>query len=397
MRIKTFSSKKSNFSEALLESKNSISEASNLIMLYANSDHDWSKLSQSVSSHFPESKIIGASSSRGFLSNDGNFFDENYGIGVFAIEDYSGEIGVGFSSSADPQMVAKEVCDRMLDNAQREGEVPDFLWIITSPGQEEEILANINKYFGSHVNICGGSCADNEIAGNWKMFNGQDVFSQGCIVVGFFAQDEKILSSFQSGYYPTSKSAVVTAANGRELFALNGESAAKVYNEWMDGRFSDLDLSENPSITTETTYFPFGREKGKVHDIPYYLLSHPESLTAEGGIRLFTDVHVGDKLILMESSQYDLQRRLADVVKKQMIRAQISTEDIAGILVVYCAGCMLALQGTDKIDGIAEELKKIIGEIPFMAIHTFGEQGRFFEDGESHHGNLMVSANIFLK
>ena len=132
MRIKTFSSKKSNFSEALLESKNSISETSNLIMLYANSEHDWSKLSQSVSSHFPESKIIGASSSRGFLSNDGNFFDENYGIGVFAIEDYSGEIGVGFSSSADPQMVAKEVCDRMLDNAQREGEIPDLGGIITS-------------------------------------------------------------------------------------------------------------------------------------------------------------------------------------------------------------------------------------------------------------------------
>lgn len=397
MRIKTYSSKKSNFSEVLSDSKESISENANLIMLYANSDHDWSSLSQSVAKEFPSSKVIGASSSRGFLSDAGNFFGSDFGMGIFSIEDFPGEIGVGYSTSKETSTLAREVCDRMLISANREGEIPDFVWIITSPGKEEEILEEINQYFGMNVNLCGGSCADNDIVGKWKMFNGADVFSNGCLLVGFFAQDEKILSSFQSGYFPTDKTAEVTKVDGRELLELDGRPAFEVYNEWLGGKLNGVDLSVNPSITVNSTLSPLGRVRGKVHEIPYHLLSHPERLTDNKGIRLFANVKEGENLILMEGTQDDLQVRLAEVVKWQIERAQLSIDDIAGVLVVYCAGCMLALEGTNKINGITEELKGVIGNKPFMAIHTFGEQGRFFEGGESLHGNLMVSASIFLR
>jgi hypothetical protein len=48
-------------------------------------------------------------------------------------------------------------------------------------------------------------------------------------------------------------------------------------------------------------------------DLPYYKLSHPEAVTA-GGLRLFTETRLGERLLLMYSSQEGLLQRSLNAV-----------------------------------------------------------------------------------
>ena len=63
--------------------------------------------------------------------------------------------------------------------------------------------------------------------------------------------------------------------------------------------------------------------------------------------------------------------------------------EVAGAIIVYCAGCMLAVK--DNLTEVQRAIKAELGNIPFIITFTFGEQGCFI-DGSNRHGNLMISA-----
>ena len=66
----------------------------------------------------------------------------------------------------------------------------------------------------------------------------------------------------------------------------------------------------------------------------------------------------------------------------------------AGVLMIYCAGCMLAID--DDLEDMVDGLRNCYPDLPIMGFYTFGEQGCFM-DGKSRHGNLMISALVFAK
>ena len=72
--------------------------------------------------------------------------------------------------------------------------------------------------------------------------------------------------------------------------------------------------------------------------------------------------------------------------------AGFEPESITGALVIYCAGCMLTVQ--DDMQQVARQIDAAIDHAPFLGIFTFGEQGCFIGN-ENSHGNLMISAVVF--
>lgn len=66
--------------------------------------------------------------------------------------------------------------------------------------------------------------------------------------------------------------------------------------------------------------------------------------------------------------------------------------DVAGGLVIYCAGCRLAVG--DELDAVRQQLNEAFDGAPNVAAFTFGEQGCLL-GGENHHDNLMISAAVF--
>ena len=88
-----------------------------------------------------------------------------------------------------------------------------------------------------------------------------------------------------------------------------------------------------------------------------------------------------------------LVARAANVAHEALRAAELTADQIAGALVIYCAGCMLTVG--DAMPGVVEGLTQALGQKPFIGAFTFGEEG--YSATCSRHGNLMISVVVFEK
>ena len=395
MKFAVHTSKLENTDKAIDELEGQVGSDNELLMLYGTAGHDWGLIKNRFNTEkYKNTQVVGATSCMGLLTSDEFVSNGEYALGVVEFKEFVGDIGVGSSFDKDSSRRGRQAFEQLLKNSNRVGECPDFVWILCSPGSEEGVLRDINDYYGTHIQLFGGSCADNAIEGEWKLLHGDLCQSDGVILVGFFSYDQNIYSIFQNGHIPLEKKAIVTAVQEREILEFDNKPALDVLNSWREGKGNLFE--KNESILNEMTLSPIGRERGKIKDIPFYLLSHPSSVTETGGVKLFTEINEGDEVTLMTGSIERIQARVSDVVKTLLGRDEINKKDISGILIVYCAGCMLKVKESGDMNQISKDLKKILGDIPVLGIHTFGEQGNFFQDSESYHGNLMLSVTFFM-
>ncbi|MEM6932707.1 MAG: FIST C-terminal domain-containing protein, partial [Pseudomonadota bacterium] len=280
-----------------------------------------------------------------------------------------------------------------LDAADRQGEAPDLVWLTTSPGTEEDVLRGITDVVGASVPVVGGSAADNDISGSWRIFDGSEALAVGVIVSVLFPSS-RLSMAYQSGYAPTQKTGVVTRADGRRLIEIDGRPAAEVYADWTDGLIKAPAEDETLMILSESTFTPLGRRSGTVADVPFYLLSHPASVEADGSINLFADIAEGDELTLMQGAADSLTSRAGRVASFAASSGRIAPNEISGALVIYCGGCMLAVR--ERMNEVASGIDAALNGAPFLGIFTFGEQGPILS-GQNAHGNLMISCVTFAR
>jgi hypothetical protein len=360
----------------------------------------------------PPGRFAGCSSCRGVMTEEGLFGFDGPGFALWGLRDPDGAYGTGFATidlppDADHATAAGTARDAArraylaaVEGAGRAGELPELLWVLAVPGVEEAVLRGLDDVTGGQVPIAGGSAADNTIEGGWTCFAGDRIGSRGVAVVALFPTTA-VASSFQSGYEPAGPSGVVTRCEGRLILELDGRPAAQVYDEWTRGRLASALAADGGNVLSLTTMSPLGREIGRIsvdqQSIAYYSLLHPERVTATHGLTLFAEVTQGERLHLMQGSIDSLVSRagrVADAARSLLVdgrrgRAQANP---AGGLVIYCAGCMLAVG--DDLPRVAKELTTALSGTPFIGAFTFGEQGCLL-GGENRHGNLMISVAVF--
>lgn len=330
---------------------------------------------------------MGAMTELGLASVDG------HGLGMLGISDPQGNYGVGVSSIGSTPVAAAESATRMaLERADCPGEVPSMVWLTAAPGCEESLLQGIGNVIGSDVPVAGGSAADNSVGGNWKQFTSEHVSNDSVVLTVLFPSTE-ILLAFHSGYVETENRGVATETSKRVLVEIDGKPAAEVYNGWVEGAITNQ-LKAGGRIIQQTTLHPLGRVAGYIGDVPYFQLSHPESVTPDGSIRLFSDITKGDEILLMQGTIDSLISRVGRVALSALETNMADSRDIAGALVVYCAGCMLTVQ--QRLDEVVDSFQTALPGVPFLGTFTFGEQGCFL-NGENRHGNLMISVLLIKK
>ena len=282
---------------------------------------------------------------------------------------------------------AKFACEEIGDKL---GGVPDVILMHATPGYEERILEGIYDVFGENVRVFGGSAADNDLTGKWKLFDKDRVIGEGVLLVGF-KNNNGIFGAFVSGYVGTGYKGKITKAKGRVVYEIDGRPAAEVYNEWTKGIISDY-LDKGGVILAQTTLYPVARIVGQALGIPIYLLSHPHMVISENrALSFFTEFKEGDEIVLMRGSKEGLIMRTEDVARRALRGYR---GELKGGILIYCAGCVL--QVMDSIKEIIKAYKKAVGDIPFVGAATFGEQGAFFiEKNKNRHGNLMCDTVIF--
>ncbi len=315
------------------------------------------------------------------------------GLGLLGLVDHEGAYGVGACSLAeDPEAAAQAAAQQALSQADRLGEIPTMLWITCAPGSEERVIEGLGKLFGPHVPIGGGSAADDDISGSWQQLANDRTYRDAVVVTTIFAS-RGVAFAFHSGYDPTPTSAKVTRASRRQVQELDGRPAAQVYARWLDGELREM-LQRGGTILRESTMAPLGKRVGATPSAAYYQLAHPSQIGPDHSLALFCDVAEGDTLVLMHGTTSSLVERAERVARSALRSAEHDHAKVAGALVVYCAGCMLAVR--DQLDQVVAHLRLGLGpEVPFLGTFTFGEQG-CFPNGENRHGNLMISVLVFL-
>lgn len=363
-----------------------------LLFLHASVRTDAVAMLASIRAAAPQVSIHGGTSCVGVMTQEGFHRSDEGAVGMLGVLDPEGAYGVGVAELGNaPRAAATSAVARALHNAGRDGEVPDMIWITQAPGHEELVLQGICDLVGPHVPIGGGSSSDDLAGGGWLQFTHDAVFKDAVVVAVLFAS-RGVVFSFHSGYEPTQFTATVTKGGGRTISELDGRPAAEVYNEWSGGLISQA-LIGGGKVLMQTSLSPLGRVVGRIGDIPYFQLSHPDQVTADGSLTVFSDIAVGDEVFLMRGSPESLVRR-AGRVARFVRRPDGEDHQVAGAVVIFCAGCMLTIQS--RMEEVVTTIRTDLGDdVPFLGVFTLGEQGCFL-GGENRHSNLMISVLAFL-
>lgn len=391
MWLKTTVSTKTDLTSCILELKGALGDGnlSNLVC-YFTEEYDAQSLGAALTDAFPNIPIIGCSSCRGVMTQEGYF--PNPVIGLLGIYDnpqaaYGSAIALQSESIPIARLV-DQVIDNALKNANRVGELPSIVLLHGTPGIEESLIENIDRKFGGQVPIIGGSAADNYINKKWSIFTESGVTSEGVALQVLFPS-QPVFSGFSAGYSPTEFSGTITKANGRVIQEIDNESASKIYKEWV-ADYSGIQIAEQ-YIFDLVTRFPLGRVVGENFGSQQYKLTHPVRRTSDGGLEVFANVEVGERISLMTGSKNQLIDRVSRVVQEASHKSY-QNRSVFGSLTIFCAGSMLRL-GED-IYKVHQKMVEQLGESDFICPFTFGEQGRFI-NGENAHGNLMISSVVF--
>ena len=335
----------------------------------------------------PGAALHGGSSCLGGMTQDGLNIASGAGVSALAIWDPEGSYGTASAElGPDAQAAASAAIARALDDAGRLGEVPELVWLTVAPGREEQVVAGLRAVVGPETLIVGGSSADNEIAGEWAQFGPEASHGDG-VVVSVLFPSRPVTSFYQSGYAPTGQTGHVTAIAGRRLHEIDGEPAAAVYSRWTGGAVPTAGNAP-ASILADATLRPLGRVRRHVTGVPFHLLVHPAVANPDGSLDLFADLQEGDQIWQMQGTADSLVARAGRIAAQA--RSDAGSR-IAGALVIYCGGCMLAVR--DRMEEVRAGVDAALGEVPWIGVFTFGEQG-MPSGGATEHGNLMISCTV---
>jgi hypothetical protein len=361
-----------------------------LLIVYFNTEHNVSDIRHQLVEHF-SCPIALSSSCEGALAIGGEQAEAKAQIVIFGINDPYGSYGVGIadvSSNSSPETAAQIALTQAISSSPKPYETPAMIWSIMTPGQEESLINGFADIVGPHVPVFGGSSADNDVSGKWQQ-GSHSHDGNSSVVVATLQPSSAIGYSYSSGYEPTDITLVAEGCSSRIVSKFDGKTAAQRYNQLTHGAIEHALLGGN--VLGNTTLFPLGRAISNTIGIPEYLLSHPDSVTEKGELTLFSHIDEGQPLTLMTGSVDGLVQR-AWVVAQNAIDLLPEGSECAGVLMIYCGGCMLTIG--DNVSQMQHYLSSALPNLPICAAYTFGEQGAFL-DGRNRHGNLMISAVAF--
>ena len=328
--------------------------------------------------------IIGCTSNGGILVPDGYITSNNGFAGILAIGDPDTAVGVAGSAK---MLTARETGRKVaIDAMNKVGTTfsPSYFFMIANPGEEEEYAKGIQDVIGD-VPMFGGSSADDDLTGKWKIFTNDGIFSEG-VAVAFFYTNKKIMNEYTGKYHETVNSGVITKIEGRRtLKEIDGIPAMKKYAEWTGFKTREL---MGDKILTASILKPMG-VKTPTGNVT--LIRHPMAGNADYSINLGNDLSVNTAVIQMQASLDELIEAPKLTLRK--LKSKLPTEP-AAYLFIHCGGRKIAIG--DRINEVAKLVKEEAGDVPYIMPFTFGEYGRA-EHEANNMGGLMLSETAFCK
>ena len=229
----------------------------------------------------------------------------------------------------------------------------------------------------------GGSAADNAIAGEWLLYTDEMVTADG-VAVAFFYTEKPFANKFTGAYRETENVGVITRIDGlRTLAEINGIPAIEQYRKWTGASEED---AAGGNLLAYSICKPLG-VKDPLGDL--VAIRHPMNGNDDGTIAVGNNLAVGTAIMQLEASVDELISSVGKTLDE--LKAKIGGP-IAGLHLVHCGGRRAGIDS--RIGEVYEEVKKAVGDIPFIVEFTFGEYG-YEDDGRNTCGGLMLSFTAF--
>lgn len=284
----------------------------------------------------------------------------------------------------DGYVVGREAADLL---AERMGgkEKVEHVILQATPGIEEGVLEGIESVLGEEVDVFGGSAADNEVKGEWKLLSSDGgVLESGVALVGI-GKGVGYGACLCVPYVEGALGGVVTKAKGRTVYEIEGKKASEMLGEWV-GRSIEKQVKEGGGVIVECANVPLGVQRGGA-----WLAVHAAQIGEDGSVGLFAEVREGERLVVMrkmgEGDSIKAARMGLEMAYEEARKKGGLEKPTAGVM-VYCGGLSIAVG-----EGLNESLEGLKGKVPLLGMTVFGEQGNVGE--KNSHSNLAVGVALF--
>ena len=367
--------------EVALKIKDSLTKPQ-VVFAYASCNYDLDGLLKSFTETLPDVPIIGNTSFTGVITPEGFVGGDTF-IGAMALEDEALTVGVAaLPKKGDARQTGKEVALQALKAAGKQTP-PCYFYMVAPPGEEEYYLKGISEVIG-RVPFFGGSAADNSIEGYWKLYTQSGAFADG-VAVAFFYTDKPFANEFTGAYHETEDVGIITKIVGdRTLAEIDGVPALQKYADWTG---VDVESLRGGALLVATITSPLG-VKDPLGDL--VAIRHPMNGNADDSMAVGNNLAEHTAIIRMTASVDELIASTGET----LTTLQGKLETPGAYHLVHCGGRRAGIG--DRIDEVAEAIKKVAGDTPFIVEFTFGEYG-YADDGRNTCGGLMLSFSGFGK
>lgn len=236
----------------------------------------------------------------------------------------------------------------------------------TTPGAEEAGLEAIGRAFPG-VPVFGGTAADNELDGSWRVLTAEGAKEGGYSLV---AVGVKMGASMLGPYSPTRRQATVTKAEGRKVFELDGKPALAWVAAWLGSAVSKQ-VQEGGLVLPATADKPICTKRGG-----QYIPAHLAALCpSDQSVDFFAPMAAGDELVVMDAGdgpRTGYAKCLAAAYDEAMAWGSIAKPK-AGVL-LYCGGMSIAV-GDALGKGLSSAaFSDRVRGLPLLGMTVFGEQ-----------------------
>ncbi|MFV0249628.1 MAG: FIST signal transduction protein [Bacilli bacterium] len=327
--------------------------------------------------------VVGCTSAGAIITNDGIITSENGFSGSLILDDENLSIGVsGMEKQNDARETGRQIA---LDAIKNSGTLlrPSYFYMVANPSEEESYLKGIQDVIG-RVPFFGGSAADDNVTGDWKIFCNDKVFSDGCAVV-FFYTNKRAVTEYTGSYNETGVRGIVTKINGRTLMEIDNIPALKKYAEWRNMNPEQL---KGLNLLSASIPNPLG-VKDPINSLT--LIRHPMVGNDDYSMNIGNDLAVGTCINMMTTTQDQL---ISSTISAINIVNEKLNNNVGAYLLVHCAGRKLGVG--NRLNEVYENLKSSCKDTPFISVFTFGEYG-YNEHSANSCGGLMLSFTGFEK
>lgn len=329
--------------------------------------------------------IIGCTSSQAIIVPDGVITSEDGFSGMLSLNDQNMTVGLAcHEGGKDPRAIGRKVAIAAVEDAGTT-RAPAYFYMVASPKEEEEYLMGIQDVIG-RVPVFGGSAADDNVEGNWKIICNDKVLDDG-VAVAFIYTDNEIITSFTGAYRETQNMGLITEVkNDRTLVTIDGISALKKYAHWINTSPSNL-VGKNLLAASVTKPLGVKDPLGNLTVIRHPMFGDDmgTKTTNDDVIQLGNKIVEGTAIIQLEATQDELISSTGETLHE--LRKKMYAEPAAYIL-IHCGGRKLEIG--DRISEVHKHLLKESKGVPFITAFTFGEYG-YDEHSANICGGLMLS------